>query len=95
MNNLNFFRSLYIRWISASPKHAKLATNILVILGVVVGLPEFLAMFHIEVPLLLAPYVSKIISVAALCLSILAKLTVEDKTPFNNLKPKEDAPENL
>jgi len=84
MKTLSFLQLTYKRFISKQPKYFKIITNISVACGVIVGMPEFLDLFDIKVPLLLAPYVTKMITAAAFVSALIAKLTVENPNDLNN-----------
>lgn len=86
MNPLSFLQVLFLRWKAKSPRNARIATNVMVALSVIVGLPAFLESQGVHVPQVMESYVSWIVSAATALLALLLKLTVEPNQ-INNQKP--------
>lgn len=84
MKSIAILQILYKRFINASPKAYKIITNILVAAGFIVGLPELLHQFDIDLPVRLDSLLAKLVSGAALFIAIFTKLTVEDKSTLKN-----------
>jgi hypothetical protein len=84
MKSIAILQILYKRFINASPKGYKIITNILVAAGFIVGLPELLHQFDIDLPGRFDSILAKIVSGAALLIAIFTKLTVEDESTLKN-----------
>lgn len=80
MKSIAVLQILYKRFINASPKGYKIITNILVAAGFIVGLPELLHQFDIDLPGRFDSYLAKAVSFSALLIALFTKLTVEDKS---------------
>lgn len=68
------------RFVSKSPVYFKVWNVILTLIAIIPQIPAVLASFNIQVPLVLAPAVAKLISAAAIGALFTSKLTVKDPT---------------
>jgi hypothetical protein len=80
MKSIDTLRILYQRFVNKSPKAYKVVTNILMVAAFIVGLPELLHQFDIDLPGRLDSYLAKAVSFSALVIAFATKLTVDDKT---------------
>lgn len=87
MNNnqiLAWFSETLNRLFQKSPVYFKIWNIILIAVAVVPQIPAALAILHINVPLVLAPALAKMISTAATGAFLMSKLTVNNATVVSN-----------
>lgn len=88
MNNLNLLQQLVARWKSKQPQIFKIITNISMVAAFITGVPELLDLFGIALPEWAAPFASKAVSIAAIVVAAVAKLTTD--TPAATERVLED-----
>lgn len=80
MKSIDILRILYQRFVNKSPKVYKIVTNILMVAAFIVGLPELLHQFDIDLPGRFDSYLAKAVAISALIIAFATKLTLEDKS---------------